>query len=765
MVFELRGSVQSFAKAIRRVPGLEFIDEEEIEGDDPSESPVVYLLIPDLAALRQMLSMWKDWLRGTKPKHGLTAFRDVFDTLKNLRPWGPQDRVLEEDRREIASQLDQTGAIRVEVELVFRFSDGIAQTAEEAVSTFVASVGGRVISQSRITNIAYHALLVELPAEAARGLLTRTASSIAGLDPIMHIRPQSLATTIDVAEREETAIVELPEQQRREPILALLDGVPVSQHPLLAGTLSVEDQFGLEPGTPVADRHHGTAMASLIVHGDRNVPQPSLGRRVHCVPLLGAQDQFPPDRLIVDLVYQAVIAMCAGESSSAPGVLIINLSLGNSRKPFHNKMSAWARLLDRLSHQFGILFLVSAGNHSGAVHFAALNTFGAFEALTTQQRAESTIRALGNHVGERRLLSPSETVNGLTIGAANQDAVSDVDRLGARGQSEPWHPLVCSNPSSALGPGFANSVKPDILLPGSREHFRLLSSGSSLQLVPSAASRAHGIKVAAPPQAGRENWEHYTCGTSAATAIASRTAHQIHDALESEYGALFTELPKQQRATLLKALLVHTAAWPVETADIIKAVLGPPDPTKHTQQKDNIRRFLGYGVADPDAAVACAADRATFWAVGTLEPDQKRSVTVPVPRCVNGLPRPHALSATLAWFTPILPGRQIYRSIRLIICEPGDELGMLRVDGSRRQPDQNQSKRGTVYSRRWEGDGAPVVSAEQTINLEVQREPDQGITVDEGVPFGLAVTFSMPGVVEVYEQSRARIAPRPRVPA
>jgi hypothetical protein len=735
-----------------------------VEGDDPNESPVVYLLIPDLAALRQMLSMWKDWLRGTKPKHGLTAFRDVFDTLKNLRPWGPQDRVLEEDRKDIAIELEQTGAIRIEVELVFRFSNGVAQAAEDTVSAFVAGVGGSIISRSRINDIAYHALLVELPAEAAQGLLDRTASSIAGLDPIMHIRPQSLATTIDVAEPEETAGAELPQQRRRDPILALLDGVPVSQHPLLAGSLSVEDLFGLEPVTPVADRHHGTAMASLIVHGDRNIPQPPLGRRVHCVPLLGTQDQFPADRLVVDIVYQAVVAMCAGETPSAPGVLIVNLSLGNSRKPFHNKMSAWARLLDRLSHQFGILFLVSAGNHSGAVNFANLNAFGAYEALTAQQRAEATIKALGNHAGERRLLSPSETVNGLTIGAANQDAVSDVDRLGARGQSDPWYPLVCSNPSSALGPGFANSVKPDILLPGSREHFRLLSSGLSLQLVPSAASRAHGLKVAAPPQAGRENWEHYTCGTSAATAIASRTAHQIHDALETEYAALFTELPKQQRATLLKALLVHTAAWPVETADIIREILGPPDPAKHIQQKDNIRRFLGYGVADPDAAVTCAADRATFWAVGTLEPDQKRVVTVPVPRCVNGLQRPHALSATLAWFTPILPSRQIYRSIRLVICEPGDELGALRIDGSRRQPDQNQSKRGTVYSRRWEGDGAPTISAEQTIDLEVQREPDQGITVDEGVSFGLAVTFSMPGVAEIYEQSRARIAPRPLVP-
>jgi hypothetical protein len=44
-----------------------------------------------------------------------------------------------------------------------------------------------------------------------------------------------------------------------------------------------------------------------------------------------------------------------------------------------------------------------------------------------------------------------------------------------------------------------------------------------------------------------------------------------------------------------------------------------------------------------------------------------------------------------------------------------------------------------------------------TIALTVQRDPDQGTAIDEPIPFGLAVTLSMPGVVEIYEQVRARI--------
>ena len=90
--------------------------------------------------------------------------------------------------------------------------------------------------------------------------------------------------------------------------------------------------------------------------------------------------------------------------------------------------------------------------------------------------------------------------------------------------------------------------------------------------------------------------EHFTDGTSAAAALASRTCHQIHDALETAYGDAFMTLTHAQRATLLKALLVHTASWPQAASELIKQVLGPADNRQHVRQRDNIRRFLGYGL-------------------------------------------------------------------------------------------------------------------------------------------------------------------------
>jgi hypothetical protein len=61
-----------------------------------------------------------------------------------------------------------------------------------------------------------------------------------------------------------------------------------------------------------------------------------------------------------------------------------------------------------------------------------------------------------------------------------------------------------ANPSSALGPGFALSVKPDILMPGSRERLRVIRSHGYIEVTPAGASRSAGLKVAAPPKGGRE---------------------------------------------------------------------------------------------------------------------------------------------------------------------------------------------------------------------------------------------------------------------
>jgi hypothetical protein len=757
LVFEVRGAISTFAAAVRRVPGLELIDEEELEVDENDKSPVAYLMVPDVRALRDLESLWRRWQRDALIL-GETPWRDVFALLRDLRPWGPTDRVQPKEvdiLQEEIFGLSDVDFVKLEIELVYRRDSQIGSDRENEARVEIAARGGRIVSQSRIDDIAYHALLVELPVSAIREIIGLSPLSLAGLESALHIRPQSVASTIQVGDFTETVAGQMG-LPSGEPIIALLDGVPMAGHSLLSSHLVVDDQFGLEPATPVSGRVHGTAMASLIIHGDRNRVEPSLPRQIHVVPILGANDRFPDDQLIVDIVYRAVLAMRGEINPTAPNVLIINLSLGNLRRPFSGQLSAWARLLDRLAYRFGILFIVSAGNHADAFSIAAYPDNTQFESAPVDQRAAETIRALGSIVADRRILSPAETVNGLTVGAINADLITEAARASARVNVDPYVGMRMANPSSALGPGFAQSTKPDVLMPGAREHLRFDNNLNHLQVRPAAASRFAGLKVAAPPQVGRENSETHTSGTSAAAALTSRTCHLIHDALEFCYGDIFRNLTHIQRAVLLKALVAHTASWPDEAARLIKETIGPFDARQHVRQKDNIRRFLGFGIVDSGEAVACAADRATFWATGTLERDKTSIINVPVPIAMAGQVRSHALFATLAWFTPTSPGLRSYRSVRLKLLEP-QGLDALRIKAGSNQPDGNQTNRGTLFSRCWSGNKAPVIGPDMSIQLIVQRDPDQGTTIDEAVPFGLAVTLTMPGVMQIYEQVSQRL--------
>lgn len=757
LVFELRGSVTEFAGAIARINGLELIDEEEMEPDEGDKNPVAYLLVPDIAALRNLESLWRRWRLG-QLAYGETPWANVFNLLRDLRPWGPADRVQTPDVGILEEEIEglaDADLVRLEVELVFRSNDGAATEAENDVRAAIRGHGGSIISRARIPDIAYHALLADVPVAAVREMIQRTADGLAGLEPVMHIRPQSEATTIEVGDPLEPDADVVEQQPLGEPILALLDGVPVAGHRLLNAHVDLDDPFDLERNAVVASRAHGTAMASLIVYGDLNCVEAPLPRQIHVIPVMGDGDAFPTDRLIVDLIYLAVTRM----REQRPNIVVVNLSLGNSRRSFQGQLSPWARLLDRLAYRLGLLFIVSAGNQRETFGIAAYATGMAYEDADGSHRAISMITALHGVMADRRIFSPAETVNGVTVGACNTDAVVAHDRARMRAFIDPYPDHPTANPSSSLGPGFARSVKPDILMPGSREHMQVVRNHTHVEVRPSGASRGAGLKVAAPPRDGRENIDGYTNGTSAAAAIASRTCHRIHDALEAAYGNEFLSLPLISRAVLLKALLVHPARWPAGIASLIRQTVGPQGRGQASRQKDNIRRFIGFGPVDAEDAVACAADRATFFATGTLLRDRNVTVNVPVPVAIGGKAQPHSMSATLAWFTPVAPGRRSYRNCRLKILEPS-ELGALAVSGHQFQPDQNQTNRGTVYSRCWSGDRAPVVGANMTLPLVIQRDPDQGATIDEAVTFGLAVTLSMPGEIAIYDEVRARLQPR-----
>jgi hypothetical protein len=75
-------------------------------------------------------------------------------------------------------------------------------------------------------------------------MIELSPASILGNESIVYVCPQSMVTGIEVAEAGDD--VETPAFPDGEAILALLDGVPISEHKELANRLIVDDIFSLE---------------------------------------------------------------------------------------------------------------------------------------------------------------------------------------------------------------------------------------------------------------------------------------------------------------------------------------------------------------------------------------------------------------------------------------------------------------------------------------------------------------------------------------
>lgn len=760
LVFELTTDVQNFARAAAAVPGLEFIGAEEFEGDELDAAPALYLMIPDAAALQQMVGMWGRFRAGQQLHEGFAPWRNLFAQLRDLRAWGPQDRVTPEDAEILALEhADVNGFVRIELELVFR-ANGDAVEAD--AKTVLQQAGGKVISRTRIDGAKYHALLVDIPqAELAR-VLERGHEGLVAAESVMHIRPQSAVhiSAFDSQEGEAPAETMLP---TGEPIAAIFDAVPLAGHPRLAGRLSIDDPFDLEP-LAVGRRVHGTAMASAVLHGDLGAPQgPPLERRVFFLNVMFAPQNLDeperfPDRLPADLFEEAVLRMKAGQDPVAPSVIVINASLGDRNKPFTGRMSGWARVVDHLAHAYGLLFIVSAGNHMDDLVSDDMNTM-AFEALDSAQRARTALRSSAAAMAHRRILAPAESMNALTVGALHSDSFMP-GPLPAM-TFDVWHETGLCTVSSGLGPGLKNAVKPDVLAPGGRHHVRLMPAGAGLILRPITQNSPlmGGIVVAAPPAPTDVNPDRLnrTVGTSVAAATLTGVAARAHEALEAAYDD-FLDIPGPQRAALLKALLVHCARW-TPARDLIVEILGPADGRQHVRQKDNVRRYLGYGAVDAATVLECATDRATLWAVGRLMKEQAHTFTVPLPAVMSGKAQPHEISTTVAWLSPPRVGASNYRGARLKLVNPAQGLETFAVSAAGEQPDDNQAHKGTVIHRRWSGQKAAVLAGASGFELMIQRQPDE---IDDLVAYAVVTTVTMPGVAEVYAQVRDRVAVKPK---
>lgn len=792
LVFEVASEVADFYRAVRGVPGLEFLGEDEGDAapDDgfyipdkdgePREDKRVprrfYFTIPDQTALRELVSLWQRFQRGERLGMGRMAWRDVFGHLADVRPWGPRDRLTEEavaDWRE-RLQFAPNTRIRFEVEFWYRDNAARRETAETTFTDKLRELGGQIRDRSVIDAIRYHAVLVEVLPAIIQDVLDHPDVGLVAFDDVMMLRPQSMVAgpiESDLEDATETGAGESGAEPGA-PIAALLDGVPMTQHDRLAERLILDDpdNFADEYGA-AAEQRHGTAMASLILHGDLNVPEPEpqVRRPLYVRPVMypqpdgfdGVREVMPPDRLAIDLIWRAFIRMFEGDGGdepTAPSIRIVNLSLGDAKRRFAGVMSPWARLIDHLSWRYNLLILVSAGNITERLPLEDLAQWGDFESAEGPERQAMLLREILRRRATRRLLAPSEAVNALTVGAAHNDHVAP-NGQGAMAV-DPYTSPVLPNMSSALGLGFKRTIKPEVLFPGGAEQVRASSTHAPIEIEPvRPPGKFFGIGVASPGPAGQTNRKLNWSGTSVATALATHNALRILEALdELPEDPAHPAIDPAYHAVILKALLVHSARWDGDAANALKEIITENGKLHWEHERDEISRFLGFGCPDIERVVNCAEKRATLIGWNTIHSKETDRFAVPLPAELDGTAGFRALSVTIAWLTPITHSHRMYRLAKFRAGPGGDKKFSIGVGNARQQPSHNALGKGTVYHHWWEGEDAADFVNDGDLVLDVTCSPAAG-ALDDPITYAVVATLEVGQdvAVPVYERVRERL--------
>lgn len=790
IVLETVGQVEDFIVAVRGIDGLEWLGELEQEDIPPDDDFFVldshgaprtdrairgrvFLVFTNHQALQQILSLWNIWQANRPLPLGLGKWGDVFAQLRNVRPWGVQDRLVEtgvlDDWRERCGH-DQE-VVPCEIELWFRNNLGRRRMAHNRVAGLVAGLGGKILREATIEEIAYHAILAHLPIGEVRTLLGDAGrdAALVQCEQIQFIRAsgQMAGILIEDQRQPDAGPVQTAPGTLGEPVVALLDGFPLQNHRRLNGRLVVDDPDGYEAQYPASERRHGTAMASLIVHGDLDAHEPPLARRIYVRPILQPDSRawvtprpevVSERMLVVDLFHRAIRRLFEGEAGEppvAPQVCIVNLSIGILDRLFEGAMSPLARLLDWLAWKYRVLFVISAGNHVRTIEIAAAQ--GQAGTMAQQDLQRLVVQAVAADTRHRRLLSPAEAVNAITVGAVHRDASTGAPPPNT------IQPFVGDNlPSviNAQGMGYRRAIKPDILLPGGRLVLRERQEASqNARLDIFTHARPPGQRVAAPGQTlGDLAYTGHIRGTSNAAALTSRAASDLHDILEElrvePGGDLIDGIP---RSVWIKAMLVHSATWG-QAGHTLDQILRTRQNSR--QFKEYVTRLLGYGTVEPSRVRECTKYRVTALGGGHLQAEQAHVHRFPLPPSLSGKLGWRRVIITLAWLTPINPLHQSWRRADLWFTPPAGPLQMSRTEAEWRAV-----QRGTVQHEILDGDRAAAFVDGDSLEIRVNCRPEAG-ALEEPVPYALATTLQVAEEigVDIYEEVRVRVhAARVRV--
>ncbi len=797
LVFEIAGTINEFFTALEKTTGLKYLL-EFYEKDMDSGSGFFYkdndgnikeafdrrffVTLTNQQGIKELLRFWKTYKDSDKWDNGTTKFRDFFNQLTDIRPYSLKDRIRDTGFEQFIEELRQqeSGFVNFEIEFAYHEKSDERNKILQEVNILLEEYNGEILQESItvIEGIKYFGAVAQTSIFAFDELVDNSDVSFLQYDKILYFKPvgQSVSKKVDY-DSDNITVDDAPIEVKKlsnEMVVALLDGYPLQRHSKLNNRLVIDDPDDLAGKYAPKDRVHGTSMSSLIINGNLNSCTP-IQSRLYVRPILEVQnidsnetqERLPDNRLAIDIIHRAVKRMFEGDGEQmavAPSVKIVNFSIGDSFRPFINIMSTWSKLIDYLSNKYNVLFIISSGNYTENVKIDC--TLTAFEKMNDSDKQAIFYKALFHQNYERKILTPSESINALTVGGLHKD--SSVINPYNRDHN------VCTfqdlpSPVSRIGYGFNRSLKPEILYDCGRIHYRVRTADKKhilLQTASALRSYPPGIQVAIPGEEGELNTIGFSTGTSNATALISNKACKLHEILEEISRANTSNssnnLSSEYYSVLIKTLLVHYAD-DSKAKQKLESILNEISGLDQKFAKEYISQNIGYGIFDDTKAGFCTDSRVTLIGFGKLKKEQALLYRFPLPDALRGKKIDKKITITLAWFSPLNFDSGKYKIAHLYfdnITSSQNDINLHRT-GSDLYP----TLRGTLQHDVVVGDGADAYIQGTDLIIKVNcRHNANGMSIKDEIRFGLAVTLELTGrKLPIYQEIKNRLRQRIRV--
>lgn len=406
----------------------------------------------------------------------------------------------------------------------------------------------------------------------------------------------------------------------RAPSVVVLDSGIAEGHPLLKTAVGEAKSFLPNEG-PHDENGHGTHVAGLALYGDfekhlrAGTFVPAL--RLYSGRILDKNNENATG--FVEKQIEEAVRYFVKEH----GCKVFNLSFGDANKPYiGGHLKGLSVTLDTLSREFGVLFVVSSGNHR-------ITEDSPNDLEWREQYPTYLLR------DEWKLIEPAPALNALTVGSLvrhNQTFKSQLNP-GDLTEIPIAHPGQPS-PFTRTGYSIDGAIKPELMAPGGNWSLNKYKSFDPVDDGMGVVSTSHQFASGHPFAVD--------VGTSMA---APQVAHMA--------ASVFHEHP-DATANFVRALLCLNAVQPGASQQLI-------------DQYKELKYACGYGQVDETALHRSLENAVTLIAEGKIENKRHHFYEIPLPQdfTSGGRKRLREIAVALAYTPPVRSTRIKYRATRI----------------------------------------------------------------------------------------------------